>query len=236
MTIVVVSAGPSTTALDIIKRALRLLGVYAKGEEPSPEESADGLAALNALMGSLSNTPLVYAKTLDAISLEAGVTSITVGPTGSTVTERPMRVLEDSYIQSGSVSYPLDVFTAQQYGDVAVKGEQGIPVAVWPLMGMPDVTLTFWPVPTSGLDLYLWSTKALATFPALTTEVSLPEGYEDLLSHELGDALGPEYQTALPAAAARRLARLRRNLKRTNLQVPQIESDDCARPDVLKPL
>lgn len=40
MTIVVTQTS-TTTALDLIKRALRLLGVYAIGETPSPDEGQD---------------------------------------------------------------------------------------------------------------------------------------------------------------------------------------------------
>lgn len=211
-----------TTALGIIKRSLRLLGVYAKGEEPSADESAEALEALNALMGSLSNTPMVYAKTLDTIPLTGGVASITVGPGTTPGQRRPLKVLDESYIENGSTTYPLRVFTDQQYSDILVKTAQGNPEAIWPLMSMPDVQITFWPVPIGGLTLQLWSIKALSSFPELTTEVSLPDGYEDLLAHELGDALGPEYQTALPPAAVQRLRMLRRNIATTNLEVPML--------------
>ena len=226
-----------TTALDIIKTSLRLLGVYSKGEEADPDETSDGLAALNALMGSMSNTPLVYAKTLDSIALTAGVASITVGPGTTPGQLRPVRVLEDSYIQHGEMTYPLSVFTEQQYGDIALKNTQGIPEVIWPLMSMPDAQITFWPVPTSGLTLKLWSIKALSSFPTLTTEVSLPPGYEDLLPLELAKAISSEYQTALPRDAEERRRGLRRALKRTNLQVPQIDQpDDCATDNALRPL
>jgi hypothetical protein len=121
--------------------------------------------ALNAMMAALSNTPLVYAKTLDTIALTAGVASITVGPSGTTVTTRPVQVLADSYLTNGSVSYPLDVFTQDQYSAVPVKTTQGIPTSITPLMLMPDAQLTFYPVPIGGLTLNLWSMKALSTLP-----------------------------------------------------------------------
>jgi hypothetical protein len=212
-----------TTALDLISRSLRLLGVYAKGETPDADESADGLSALNALMGSLSNTSLVYAKTLDTIALAGGVASITVGPSGSTITDRPVRVLDESYLTNGDVTYALRLFTQQQYSDVAVKTTQGIPGAVWPLMNMPDVQLTFYPVPIAGLTLNLWSIKQLQTFPALTTEVSLPPGYDDLLPLELAEAIGPEYERELAPASQRRLRRLRADIALTNLEVPMLK-------------
>lgn len=220
---IVLSSTSATTALDVIKRSLRMLGVYAKGEEPDADESRDGLAALNALMGSLSNTPLVYAKTRDSIALTAGVPSITVGPSGTTVADRPMRVLDESYIQSGGVTYPLRVFTDQQYSDVSVKTTQGIPEAIWPLMNMPDAQITFWPVPIGSLTLNLWSIKQLATFPGLTTAVSLPPGYEDALAYFLAEALAPEYQVSLTQEVRDGIRRHRRNIEAMNLEVPMLK-------------
>jgi hypothetical protein len=213
-----------TTALDLISRSLRMLGVYAKGESPDPSESADALMALNALMGSLSNTPLVYAKTLDTIALTAGVSSITVGPSGTTVTTRPVQVLADSYLTNGSVSYPLDVFTQDQYSAVSVKTTQGIPESITPLMLMPDAQLTFYPVPIGGLTLNLWSMKALSGFPTLTTTASLPPGYEAAIPPFLAEELAPEYQMPVPPAVQVLARRHRRNLANANVSMPILKT------------
>jgi hypothetical protein len=213
-----------TTALDLISRSLRLLGVYAKGESPDPSETSDGLAVLNALMGALSTTPLVYAKSLDTIALSAGVSSITVGPSGTTITDRPMEVLAESYLTNGSVSYPLRIYTDQQYSDIPVKSTQAIPTAVWPLMSMPNVQLTFYPVPIGGLTLNLWSVKQLQTFPSLTTVVSLPPGYEAALPSFLAEELAPEYGLDdVPPAVQRMIRRHRRNLEAENLNAPMLK-------------
>lgn len=214
-----------TTALDVIKRSLRMLGVYAIGEEPSASESQDALAALNALMGTFSNGGMVYAKTLDTIALAASVASITVGPSGGTVTPRPVRVLDESYIVLSDVSYPLSLLTLQQYNDIGVKGSEGIPVGLWVQPDMPDVTITFWPVPSQALTLKLWSDKLVASFPALTTTVTLPQGYEEALAYILAETLSPEYQVPVPREVKIGAGRSRRILKRTNLQVPKQRLD-----------
>lgn len=211
------------TALDLIKRSMRMLGVYSIGEDPSPDESQDCLAALQSLMGSMANSPqLIYAKTLDTIALAATVASITVGPTGGTVTTRPVEVLGESYVVLSGVSYPLSVLTLQQYNDVTVKASQGIPAGIWPQMDMPNITLTFWPVPSQAMTLNLWSNKQVTTFPTLTTVVTLPPGYEEMLVYLLAEAMAPEFTVPVPAAVAMGAARARRVLKRTNLQVPTL--------------
>lgn len=213
-----------TTAIDLIKRSLRQLGVYAIGEDPSADESQDCLTALNALLGSMANSPqLIYAKTLDAIALTAAQSSVTVGPSGATITTRPVEILPESYLTLSGVSYPLDVFTLQQYNDISVKASQGIPVGIWPQMSMPNITLTFWPVPSQAMTLNLWSNKQVTSFATLTTDVSLPPGYDEMLAYLLAEAMAPEFQVdPIPVAVLRGASRSRRVLKRTNLQVPRL--------------
>lgn len=209
-----------TTALDLMKRSMRMLGVYSIGEEPSAEEAQDALLTLNATLGALSNTPIVYAKTLDSIAITAGSSSVTVGPSGATVTTRPVDVSSDSYVLVDTTSYPLSIFTQHQYNGIAWKAQAGIPEGIWCQMDMPDITVTFWPVPSQAMTLKLWSVKLLASFPALTTVVSLPPGYEDGLAYLLAEALAPEYDVEVPAAVLRGVQRARNSL--TTFEPPML--------------
>lgn len=211
-----------TTALDILKRSLRMLGVVGIGETPSAEETADGLTALNALVGTISNTGLVFAKSLDALGITAGSSSITVGPTGQAVTTRPVKVLEESYLLIGGVSYPLSILTLQQYNDLSSKTETGIPTGMMVQMGSPNVTLTFYPVPSQSATLKLWSDKPLSSTLTAATALSLPPGYEDALAYLLAESIAPEYEMEPPPAVMRGVARSSRLLRRTNFEVPQI--------------
>jgi hypothetical protein len=220
-----VLSASSTTALSLIKRSLRMLGVYSIGEDLSDEEAQDALSALNALMGSLSNGGMVFAKTVDPIALSAGQSSVTVGPTGTAATDRPVRVLSESYVQYGDVSYGLEVYTLQQYNDITLKTVQGIPVALWVQPDVPDVTVTLWPVPNQAMTLYLWSDKLISSFPTLTGTVSLPPCYEEALAYILAETIAPEYEVQVPVAVSKGAARGRRVLKRTNYQVPTLNVD-----------
>jgi len=212
------------SALDLIKRSLRLLGVYSIGEEPSAEEARDALTALSALTDSLANSGLlIYAKTLDTIALTSGTATYTVGPSGATVTARPVDVLDASYISYQGVDYPLSVWTLDDYNSIAVKTVGGTPVGMYPQMDMPNITLSLWPVPSAAMTLKLWSNKALTTFPGLTTTVSLPLGYEQMLTFLLAESLAAEYQVPVPQAVMMEVARVRRNIKRTNVQVPRLQ-------------
>lgn len=214
-----------TTALDMISRSLRMLGVYAAGENPSAEESQDALAVLNALLAEVSNGAMVYAKTLDSIALTANQTSVTVGPSGATITARPVRVLSESYIDLSGASFPLSLLDLQQYNAIGVKADSGIPQGIYVQPDMPNITVTFWPIPSQAMTLRLWSDKMVTSFPALTTVMSLPPGYENALPSMLAVELSPEYEVPVPDAVEKAANRGRRVIKRTNVQIPKLTLD-----------
>jgi hypothetical protein len=133
-------------------------------------------------------------------------------PSGATVTTRPIAVSGDSYVLVDTTSWPLSIFTQHQYDGIPWKAQAGIPEGIWCQMDMPDITVTLWPVPSQSMTLKLWSTKLLASFPALTTVVSLPPGYEDGLAYLLAEAIAPEYEVEVPAAVLRGVQRARNTL------------------------
>jgi hypothetical protein len=211
-----------TTALDLIKRAMRLNGTYAIGETPSADESADCLTALNGLVESMANEGLlIYAPTLNAITLSSGTAAYTVGPSGSTVTARPVEVLGSSYIVYGGISYPLDILTISEYNDIPQKTSNGsVPTHLYVLAGMPDITVTAYPTPGATMTLNLWSNKVLQSFTALTDVVSLPPGYSRMLAYNLAVEIAPEYDAEVKPTVLQTAINSRRALKRTNTKPP----------------
>lgn len=213
-----------TTAIEIISRSLRLLGVLAEEETPEAQQAADGLTALNALMGSISNAPqLIFAKSLDSVSLSAGVASYTVGPTGTPVTQRPVDVLESSTITYQGVTYPLVKWTLSDFNQINVSATSGIPTGFYPDMEMPNIVINLWPVPSAPMTLNLWSNKQITEFSSLTQQVVMPPGYDRMLAFNLAIDMAPEYMVEPSPTVVRVAAQSRRMLKRTNVQVPRLQ-------------
>jgi len=210
--------------IDIISRAMRLLGVYSIGEVPSADESASGLAALNSMLESWSTQNLfIYAQSTNQIPLTAGVASYIVGPsiTSAFITTRPVEILDSSYIDISGVSYALTVLPLENYNDIALKaGVSGIPSVLYALMTMPDITLTLWPVPSQTMTLNLVSNKLITSFTTIADVVLLPPGYDRALVYSLAEELAPEYQMAISPDLARKAAHARKVVKRVNTQVP----------------
>jgi hypothetical protein len=209
-----------TTALDLIKRAMRLNGTYSIGEEPSSDEAADGLVSLNEMIGSMEGL-LIYAPTTDAITLSSGTAAYTVGPSGGTITTRPISVLESSYISYGGISYPLEILTIENYNDIPQKATSGgVPEYLYVLNGMPNITVTAYPTPGATMTLNLVSNKLFQSFASLTDVVSLPPGYARMLAYNLAVEIAPEYEAALRPDVVQIATSSRRVLKRTNTKPP----------------
>jgi hypothetical protein len=208
-----------TTALDIIKRSMRLAGVYSLGEEPSAEETTAGLAALNSMIETWANSSLlIYSQTLDAIPLVANTSVYTLGPAGTFVTTRPIEVLNTSYVVYQTVSYPAPLMTLEEYNSIPFKTQTAeFPWQIWYEPDYPAGTLTVYPTPSQASTLNLWSLKPLTGFTNLTDTVDLPPGYYDALCFNMAVVFGPEFDgSSIPDSVIRNAANFKRGLKRTN--------------------
>jgi hypothetical protein len=187
-----------TTALGIIKSAMRKAGALGVGDTPSAAESTDGLEMLNDLLASLSNDSLVvYARTTESFTLVAGTLAYTIGAGATFNTVRPIKIVS-AYVRSGTVDYPLQIVSDEQYATVTLKSTQGIPEFINYTNAFPQATINLYPSPASGYTLYLVTEKALTSL-ALADTVSLPPGYRRMLVYNLTVDLAPEYGQPVPA-------------------------------------
>lgn len=208
------------TALDMIKRAYRLIGVYSIGETPSSEEANDALTALNAMLDEWANEKLmIYAASLDSITLTPGTAVYTIGPSGGLIAPRPESIDPSSYVEWNGVSYPLALVTLAQYNDIALKTlNSSLPQVLWFNPTYPNATVTLYPVPNLAMTLRLWSWKPLTTFSSLTDVLTLPPGYENAIVHNLAEALAPENEVPVPQSVHMKAVMSKKKLKRTNFE------------------
>lgn len=224
MSIVVTLLNPvNVTAQDMIKRAMRILGVYSTGEPLSADESTDGLSVLNSMLGSWANEPLLtmYSHVLDTVILTTGLGSYTFGPSGAIVTVRPVDVLASSYISYQGISTPLAPLTLAQYSAIPNKSQSGgVPSLLLFESDYPNATVTLYPAPVAGCTLNLFSIKPLSGFTTLTGILQLPPGYEDTIVYNLAVAWAPEFEVEPSARVVKMAATTKKALKRTNTVVP----------------
>ncbi len=204
---------------------MRIAQVYQIGEEPSADEAADCLTALNAMLSSWSNEKLmVYVSTMATLPMVSNQSVYTIGPTGDLVTTRPMSLGQGSYITYQYITYPLEIIDSTQYSSIPYKAQTAIiPIYGWFSPTYPDATLTIWPVPTStDVDFVLEMWCALTEFATLSTDVSLPPGYEDAIAYNLAVRIAPEFNAAISQAAVMMANSTKRSIKRQNTRVPML--------------
>jgi hypothetical protein len=212
-----------STAQDICDRAGRLLF----GKDLSVAQSADALVALNGLLGRLNNERLACFAIRDESLTLNGSTSYTIGASGDLNTTRPVEIVSAYVVVSGT-SYPVRLLTAQQRADISLKTSTAtFPTAVYYEPDMPLGTLYPYPVASSG-TLHLLTRTPLTAFAALTDTVTLPPGWDDLLSFHLTLALGPEFQVSVRPEVVQLAREAKASIKQTNSE-PILATSDLSR-------
>lgn len=186
-----------TTALGIIKSAMRKAGVLTKTEAPSADEANDGLEMLNDLLASMSNDSMVIpSRVLENFTLTAGDSEYTIGTGGDFSTTRPIKVIS-AYVRSGNIDYSLDIVSDENFATIPLKNTGSIPEHLNYTNAYPLSTIKIYPTPASAYTLYLLSEKQLSTF-TLNQTVDMPPGWRRMLVHNLAIELCSEYGQSVP--------------------------------------
>lgn len=209
-----------TTVLDLCTRAGKLIGAFAAGEQLPADDANDIFAALNSMLDSWSTERLfLYVITQDILTLTPSQQSYTVGPTGNLVTTaRPLSVEDDTFIRVTGTDYPVMILSPAQYRAIPNKAAPptNLPLSMFYDPTWPNGTLYFWPPPTAGTQLYLYSQQPLAAFTGLAQTFSYPPGYQRALEYSLAEEIAPLFDVTVQPQVARTAAVARRNLKRIN--------------------
>jgi hypothetical protein len=209
-----------TTANDQINGALRVLGILAEGETPSAATSQDALQALNQMIDSWNTERLSVFSTQDQIVMwTPGLKTQTLGPTGTTVGNRPILVDDASYFRDpqSNISFGIKLINQQQYDGIAVKTVTSTyPQVMWVNMEFPDITMTVYPVPTKLLEFHIVSVQELMSVPSLSTDIYMPPGYLRAFKYNLACEFANEFGIEPPPNVARIAMTSKRNLKRIN--------------------
>ena len=190
------------TALDLVKRSMRLLRTLAPDQNPTTQEATDGLNVLNSMLDSWSTERLmIYQIQQGNYSWVAGNASRTIGVGGTFNTTRPTKIEEEgNFFRDGSTSidYPLYwLGDRDSYDRILLKSNTSTyPQWLFADMGFPLITLYVWPVPTQTLTLYLNTWKPLQNFSTLTTDMALPPGYQRAIEYNLAIEYAPEFGSA----------------------------------------
>jgi len=215
------SSGAITqTADNIIKGALRLIGMLAEGEEPSAETLADGLTAMNQMIDSWSTESLSIFSTQDQVfNWPAGEVRQTLGPTGDFLGNRPIALQDSTYFRDAvnGLSFGIKIVNSQQYNAIALKTVQSVyPQVLFVNMNMNNIEMFLYPVPNREIEFHFISVIELTQPTSAGQYLFIPPGYLRAFRFNLACELAAEFGVE-PSPTVQRIAMTsKRNIKSQN--------------------
>lgn len=213
----------SVAAIDLIRPALRRIGAIGAVEQPTANQIAAGLDALNGIVDWLSVEPQGATCRVESVyTLAAGQTTITIGPGGQVNIPRPMRV-ESAYARFQNLDENIQVCSKEVYDAIGLKTVGSTwPEYLWYDQALPIGTAKLWPVPQASIDIHLTTLATLAPFANANSAQELPGGYRNWLDLELSIACADTFNLPVsPITMQRRNAAWDAMVKQ-NLVVPEL--------------
>ncbi len=189
-------------AQDIIKGAMRALGVLDKSEAPTSDEMNDALQALNMMIDEWSARRLMStALTRLSFPLAGNQQSYTIGPGGNFNTTVPFDITS-AFLRDGyGLDYPLDIMTREVFDSMQDKSfvsapPQGIffdPGATQQASQLGTIYVYYTPDTSTTYTLWIEALMPFTEFASLTSTVTFPASYYKALKFNLAIELAPEY-------------------------------------------
>lgn len=180
------------TGTELLKQARYANGSLGDGVTMTADEVATDLIALNMLLATWDID--YYAAVTEAFTLTANTAAYTWKlTTGDITTDRPVDLLDQTYILRGDISYPVRLITSAVYQAIGNKTVTGMPELIFFDPMMPAANLHLYPVPDAADVIYLTSLKALAEITDATAEIALHQDMVGALKWNLAVELAPNY-------------------------------------------
>lgn len=207
----------TTTAGDLIRKALGKLLVIGTQDTLTSSEMNDGLDALNLMLDSWRLERLsLWSLKHDSHVLTGSQATYTIGPGGDINTTRPTK-FEDAFVRGANVDYSIDLISQVQYDAIAYKPTVGIPRKLFYDAAYPLGTIYLYPVPiSSAYTLYLNSYGEIESFANIADAFSLAPGYARAIIFNLAVELAPDFNKVPSAEVVRMAKQSMRYIKRLN--------------------
>lgn len=212
----------------IVTPALQEAGVLAATDTATSEDAAFAFARLNRFLDRLAAENLtIYTRTRSTWSITPSDGSYTVGSGGDVAIARPIFVWGVSVIdtvQNPDAEYPLERLTEDEYRRLTLKDQtSSLPTHFYYNPTFALATLILWPAPTnSSLSGAIYHSEAVTQFAALSTTVSLPPAYTEMLVTNLAVLLGPAFKLPPDPILVRAASDSMAVLKRANRRPQEI--------------
>ncbi|SRR6266550_873175 len=220
---------------DIIKRALRLLGVLASGNPLPADQLTDGLESFNDMVDSWNTEKLaVPVLARNTFTLTVGTNPYDIGPgvvAPGFDTPRPNRIEKgQAWLTGGGLGESeraLDSYTKEEWTAVYLPSQVGMPRGLYYEPNFPNGRIWFELQPDAAYSLILFLEQLLqiVSLDGITTELALRPGYKEALTTNLAIELAPEYGRSAPAEVINQAIESKAWMKRLNQQPLTLNGD-----------
>ncbi len=226
----------TSTARALITDALMELNVMGGGETLSATDAEFCAGRLNQIIDQWNGqSEAVFAESFDTFTFVPNLQTYTLGPSAAdfAMTNRPVRIDGANVILNNvtpDVRTPIavvdyDWWLAQQVRSITTT----YPLVVYYAPDWPNGTLHFWPKPTTayGLELMTWGSLDQVT---ITSNLSMPQGYNRALMLTLAEDVATPYGRPLPPETRRKATEARSIIFGNNTTPVGISTQDAGMP------
>lgn len=172
------------TASTMILRGLQMVNFKAPGDTLTTTEQATHLYNLNSMLDSMGiDRTMCYQRLEENFALTSGLGTYTIGPSCNFNTARPTDIVDPCFARgSGNNDNGVELIDAEGYAAITLKNVTGY----FPRYLFYDsafvnpglATIKLYPLPGSGMTLFINSWKQLPKFDYISAPLMMPPGYQ----------------------------------------------------------
>lgn len=217
------------TVGDLIRSAMRKIGVLAAGEPLPADEGDDAKIVFSQMVGAWSlESLLIPVVSVVTKQLLVGVSEYTIGiypdvviPDSHIETARPEKILAAFIRDAFDTDYPQEVIDVKTFSRISRKTNSSRPSRFYLRKGWPLNTILFESLPYADETLHLEVVQPLSVYLStaeLTDVINLPPGYEQVLIYNLAIMLADEWGKDVSNVVAITATEGKKRIKRANFR------------------
>jgi hypothetical protein len=230
------------TPTDLFKTALRQIGKLGQGQSVSAEQLNEAQRLCNMMLGQWTRKRWLVFHLLEIYTTGTGELAYSLGPNDlqldsaslsqSGLTEgMSIRInrIEKAFLRLNKgtpqqVDLPLQIIPSyEDWSMIPAKlVTSGFPQAVFLDSGYPTSTLYVWPAPTSQYDIHILLFTPLVRLNDLSTDINLPDEYQDAIFWNLCKRLLNSYREPKDPEIDQQATAALNTVKNANFQLPAL--------------
>lgn len=205
------------TAARLIEYAMRDAGLLARNQRPKSSDYAEYLNRLNDLVNAWQVEGIKLFLWEDiSITPIASTAVYTIGLTGGTVMDKPLRVITGYFVDANDVSRPLDPISWTDWVGLGNKTETGATCKFFADKQATLLRLTVWPVPdtsTATGTFHFILQKQVPNFVSITDTSAFPLEWAMALRWGLADEICTGQPQSIVSRCAQKAAAYKSKLE-----------------------